>query len=258
MSGKMQDHDAISERAESLRPHLRGDTVVGIVLPHETMPEALGLSRVDDTDWSPFAWAGTVDTRTVLMAPDAPAGITRERVFAIRVLRALGSEILIIADRCAAIRPRFPAGSLVAIADHLNLSGTNPLLGPNDKRIGPRFPDMTSPYDLRLLEQIERMAVEEGQTIQRCVYANVGGPPTVAECRFLAYVGADVYGFGVVPDTITAIHAGLRVAAFAGVTACRIPEGPDSQETMAIDEAGLNDGVMRILMRLIRYGSWCD
>lgn len=245
-------YEAVTDAAEALRPSLPDTPVVGLIVPPGFETGTLGL--VQGTAWKPFIAAGEIGTRTAIRLPDAAQGIDPDRIFAIRVLRALGGTVLITIDLCTALRPRFHVGSLVAVADHLNLTGTSPLVGPNDERIGPRFPSMAEPYDSRLLDHVERIAVDERVAMQRGVYAGLAGPdlPTPAECRFLAYVGADVYGFGTVPDTLTAVHAGLQVLALAVVMACRLPDGPETGDpTRAALLADVAPGLVRLLTRVI-------
>lgn len=248
------DYDAIAAIADALRPGFKGRSVVGIALPSGVGQDVMGSAVTNDGNWRPFDGAALWDDHIALRLPGSSECIHKERIFAIRVLKRLGGESLVIADRCVALRSRFPVGSMVAIADHLNMTGTNPLAGPNDARIGARFPDMAAPYDVKWIRKVEQIGTEEGLPIQRCVYAGVSAPITVAECRLLAYAGADVYGFGVIPDTIAAVHAGLRVVAVARVTASRIPDGPTVPETETDSTLPISDDMLRILGRLFRSG----
>lgn len=239
------DAEQIASRAKTLRSRLPTTSVIGLGLAHGLDQAATGLSKRIETDWSPFAGASATGAHTVLVLPAARSPVDRTRIGAIRILKALGGETLITAGWGAALRSRFPVGSVVAVADHINLTGTNPLVGPNDERIGPRFPGMTAPYDVRMLECAEQAALETGIRMQRGVFAAVAHHPTPAECRFLAYVGADVYGFGIVPDAITAIHAGLQVLAVVMVNASRIPDG-----TSAYDAVDAGHGIAQVLARM--------
>lgn len=245
-------YEEIVEAANRLRPLLPGLSVIGLAVPPGVEVETLGLTR--SAGLRPFTAAGTTGTRTVVLLPDARQPIDPARVLAIRVLRALGGTVFVTVGLCAALRSRFPVGSLVAVVDHLNLTGTSPLVGPNDERIGPRFPGMAEPYATRLLDQAEQIAASERVTVQRVVYAGVAGPdlPTPAEDRFLASVGADVYGVGLIPDTLTAVHAGVQVLALAVVTACRSPDGVESGDPPAVMvPAGAVPGLTRVLARVI-------
>lgn len=146
--------------------------------------------------------------------------------FPVRVLRALGARTLIVSNACGGMNPLWNAGELMLIADHINLLGDNPLIGPNDDRLGPRFPDMSEPYaeSLRVLAREE--ARRQGITLREGVYVAVPGPnlETRAEYRFLRGIGADVVGMSTVPEVIVAIHAGMRVLGVSVITDMCIPD----------------------------------
>jgi purine-nucleoside phosphorylase len=146
--------------------------------------------------------------------------------YPIRLLRALGAEGLLLTSIVGSMTRELPAGSLVLLEDHLNLMGMNPLLGPNDEALGPRFPDMSQPYDPALRRLALAAARAQGITLREGVYAAVAGPnlETRAEYRFLRQIGADVVGMSVVPEVLTARHAGLRVMALCVVSDACIPE----------------------------------
>ena len=140
--------------------------------------------------------------------------------FPVRVLQALGVRALILTAATGGINPSFRPGDLVALSDHLNLIGQNPLRGPNDDRLGPRFPDMTAVYSPRLREIAHEEAGRMGFPLHDGVYACLPGPSyeTPAEIRMLRTLGADVVGMSTVPEAIVARHAGMEVLAFALVT----------------------------------------
>jgi len=140
--------------------------------------------------------------------------------FPVRVLRALGVETLILTAATGGINPAFCPGDLMLLSDHLNLIGSNPLRGPNDDRLGPRFPDMTDVYDRKLRELAHLEAGRIGLALHEGVYAALPGPSyeTPAEIRMLRVLGADVVGMSTVPEAIVARHSGMRVLAFALVT----------------------------------------
>jgi purine-nucleoside phosphorylase len=154
-------------------------------------------------------------------------GYTLQQVtFPVRVMRALGAETLIVSNACGGLNPLWSAGDLMLIADHINLLGDSPLIGPNDDRLGPRFPDLSAPYDSALRELARRVAADDKITLREGVYVAVAGPnlETRAEYRFLRAIGADVVGMSTVPEVIVAIHAGMRVLGLSIITDMCLPD----------------------------------
>ncbi len=147
-------------------------------------------------------------------------------VYPVRLLHALGARILVLTSIVGSMNPAMPPGSLVLLEDHLNLMGVNPLAGPNDEAVGPRFPDMSEPYDPALRALTLEVARAQGAPVRPGVYVAVAGPnlETKAEYRFLRQAGADVVGMSVVPEVLAARHAGLRVLAVVVVSDACIPE----------------------------------
>ena len=141
-------------------------------------------------------------------------------VFPVRVMGLLGVRVLVLTNAAGGINPKLKEGGLLVIRDHVNLQGTNPLLGPNEPRFGPRFPDMTEAYSRRLVELAHEEANKLGLELFEGVYAAVPGPSyeTPAEVRCLRTLGADVVGMSTVPEVIAANHMGLRVLAISCVT----------------------------------------
>lgn len=146
--------------------------------------------------------------------------------FPVRVLRALGARTLVVSNACGGMQPFWRAGDLMLIADHINLLGDNPLTGPNDDRLGPRFPDMSDAYDARLRALARAVALERGIALREGVYVAVSGPnlETRAEYRFLRAIGADVVGMSTVPEVIVAVHAGMRVLGLSIITDMCLPD----------------------------------
>jgi purine-nucleoside phosphorylase len=142
----------------------------------------------------------------------------------VRVMKHLGVELLIVSNASGGLNPRFASGDIVVIIDHINLMFDNPLIGDNDERMGPRFPDMSRPYDPALADQALSVARHENIAAHRGVYVAVQGPnlETRAEYRMLRMIGGDIVGMSTVPEVIVARHAGLRVLALSTVTnVCR-------------------------------------
>lgn len=143
-----------------------------------------------------------------------------EITFPLRVMKYMGVNVIIESNAAGGMNPNFKAGDLMVITDHINLIGNNPLIGPNDDKLGPRFVDMCEPYDKELIELYEKVAMREGIRIHRGVYVGVSGPnlETPAEYRFLRLIGADVVGMSTVPEVIVAKHSGLKVLGISCIT----------------------------------------
>ena len=151
-----------------------------------------------------------------------PAQIT----FPVRVLKRLGAGLLIVTNACGGLNPQFRTGDIMVIDDHINLMNDNPLVGINDDRLGPRFPDMSAPYAPDLIDRALEVARRENFAAHRGVYVAVTGPnlETRAEYRFLRAIGADVVGMSTVPEVIVAVHAGLRVLGLSVITDMCLPD----------------------------------
>jgi purine-nucleoside phosphorylase len=146
--------------------------------------------------------------------------------FPVRVLHALGAQTLIVSNACGGMHPLWAAGDLVLLADHINLLGDNPLVGPNDDRLGPRFPDMSAPYAPELRALARDVARGLGITLREGTYVAVAGPnlETRAEYRMLRAIGADVVGMSTVPEVIVANHEGMRVMGISIITDLCLPD----------------------------------
>ena len=159
----------------------------------------------------------------------------QEVAFPIRVLARLGAKILAVTNAAGGMNLEYKRGDIILIEDHINFMGLNPLIGPNDDRLGPRFPDMSRPYAERLLRLAEQAAGEEKLKVRRGVYVAVPGPnlETRAEYRFLRGMGADLVGMSTVPEVLVGVQMGLEVLGAAVVTdVC----DPDHLEPVDIKE----------------------
>jgi purine-nucleoside phosphorylase len=156
--------------------------------------------------------------------------------FPVRLLHALGARVLLLSGAAGGLHPLWQAGDLVMLSDHINLMGSNPLVGPNLDELGPRFPDMSMPYDHALQELTARTALELGMRLQRGVYAAVTGPnlETRAEYRMLRVLGADLVGMSTVPEVIVARHMDMRVLAVSVVTDLCLPDALEPADIDAI------------------------
>jgi purine-nucleoside phosphorylase len=170
----------------------------------------------------------------------------------VRVMKALGCEVLVVSNACGGLNPQFAKGDLMVIEDHVNLMGDNPLIGPNDDRLGVRFPDMCRPYDPELMARARRIALEERIVCHQGVFVAVAGPnlETRAEYRFLRGLGADVVGMSTVPEVIVAVHSGLRSVGFSVITDTCLPDAlePTNLEDI-IATANAAEKQLRVLVR---------
>ena len=183
-------------------------------------------------------------------------GYTFQQVtYPVRVLRALGAKALIVSNACGGMNPDYQPGDLMAIGDHINLMQGNPLVGPNDERLGVRFPDMSAPYDPSLLHLAAEIAREEKIRLHQGVYVAVTGPnlETRAEYTFLRRIGADVVGMSTVPEVLVGVHAGFRIFGISCVTDRCIPETlkPTTVEEVIRVATEAEPKITRLVARLI-------
>ncbi len=144
----------------------------------------------------------------------------RQAAHPVYTLKELGVKTVLLIDEVGHLNPRFETGGVSCIYDHINLMGDNPLIGENDDSLGPRFPDMSNPYDETLYGKIEKLMIEKRFKFYPSVYLGLTGPETEteAECRFYREIGADVLGYSVVPENLAAVHSGLRCLAFGMIS----------------------------------------
>lgn len=150
----------------------------------------------------------------------------QEVAFPVRVMSRLGVRTLLISSAAGGLNPLFRAGDLMLLTDHINLTGTNPLIGPNLDAFGPRFPDMAQVYDPALLSLARGTALEAGLLLREGVYVSILGPSleTPSETRFLRMIGADAVGMSTVSEVIAGVHCGLKILAIVVITNVNLPD----------------------------------
>ncbi len=176
--------------------------------------------------------------------------------FPVRIMKKLGVKILIISNAAGGLNPGFAPGDVMAIMDHINLTGQNPLIGPNLDNFGPRFPDMSAVYNQELIDLADKAALEEKMKLQKGVYIGITGPSleTPAETRFLRMIGGDAVGMSTIPEVIVGMHCGLRIL---GISAITNINRPDCMKPALLDEILANAGLAgekmaKILERVLK------
>lgn len=186
-------------------------------------------------------------------------GYTMQEIcFPVRVLKENGADTLFVSNACGGMNPLYSRGDIMLISDHINLLGDNPLVGPNDDELGPRFPDMSDPYTERLREIAQTVALEESIPMHQGVYVAVSGPmlETKAEYRFLRLLGADVVGMSTIPEVISAVHMGMDVLGISVITDECFPDVlepvniEDILEAAAMAEPKMTKVIIRVLEKL--------
>lgn len=186
-------------------------------------------------------------------------GYTMQQIaFPVRVAKSIGAQSLLVSNACGGLNPNFSRGDIMLITDHINFLGDNPLIGPNDDELGPRFPDMSEPYTERLLELAENVALEHSIKMHQGVYLAVTGPmlETKAEYRYMRQLGADVVGMSTVPEVISAVHMGMDVLGISVITDECFPDAlepvdiEDVLAAAAMAEPKMTQVIINVLERL--------
>ena len=180
----------------------------------------------------------------------------RQVTFPIRVMKSMGADTLVLTSAVGGMNPQYSLADIVILEDHINWLPDNPLRGVNDDRLGPRFPDMSAPWDRELIEKARRIALTLGITAHKGVLVAVPGPnlETRAEYRMLRMMGADIVGMSTVPECIVANHAGLKTAGFSIVTDMCLPDALEPADINRILKVAAQGGAQleRLLIEFFR------
>ncbi|HEV7280993.1 MAG TPA: purine-nucleoside phosphorylase [Pirellulaceae bacterium] len=180
----------------------------------------------------------------------------KQITFPVRVMKALGAGLLVVSNASGGMNPYYRSGDLVVIEDHINLLGDNPLIGVNDDRLGPRFPDMSQPYTFELVDRALAVARRNDIVAHKGVFVAVAGPnlETRAEYRFLRGIGADIVGMSTVPEVIVAVHAGMRVLGLSIVTDMCLPDAlePANVEKIIATAADAEPRLTKVLLGVLK------
>ena len=263
----------IQEAVAAIGQQYQGDVDVGIILgtglggaasllevestiPYESLPHFPRSTSISHAGQLVFGRLAGVRVVAMEGRFHAYEGYSQQQItFPVRVMHALGAQLLIVSNACGGMNPAHASGDILVIDDHINLMSGNPLVGVNDDNLGPRFPDMSAPYDPELIEAALSIASTEGITAHRGVYVAVTGPnlETRAEYRFLRTIGADVVGMSTVPEVIVAVHAGMRVLGLSVITDMCLPESlqPANVEDIIAVAAGSEPGLRKIILGVL-------
>ncbi len=234
----------VEEAVAAIRAHWNGMPKVGIILGTGLGGVAKNITDTVTFDYSqlPHFAASTAMTHAgklvcgkfngmdvVAMEGRIHAyeGYTWQQItFPVRVMKALGAELLIVSNACGGMNPQYRQGDIMVIEDHINLMGGNPLVGVNDEALGERFPDMCEPYTKTLVDKALEIGRKNGYAIHSGVYVGVLGPnlETRAEYRFLRGIGADAVGMSTIPEVIVAVHSQMRVLGLSIITDMCLPD----------------------------------
>jgi purine-nucleoside phosphorylase len=246
--------EEFEEAANLIRSHTQHRPTVGLILGSGLSPLATDVTEPDiiaynDIPHFPVSTVeghsgklviGQLEGQEVLVMQGRAhyyEGYSMQRIaLPVRVMHTLGINTLIVTNAAGGLNPTFQPGDLMLITDHINLigmAGLNPLRGPNDPHLGPRFPDMSQAYDPELRQIALKIANELGYTLRQGVYICLAGPSfeTPADLRFLRTIGADAVGMSTVPEVTAARHAGMRVLGLSGISNVASPESSEGHET---------------------------
>jgi purine-nucleoside phosphorylase len=174
----------------------------------------------------------------------------------VRVMKVLGAKLLIASNACGGLNPDFSAGDIMAITDHINMMGSNPLIGANLEEFGPRFPDMSEVYSKEYIAQLQAIATKQNIKLQQGVYCAVSGPnyASKAELKMLIIIGADTIGMSTIPECMVARHSGMTVLGVSCVTDMAIPDmmtSPSHEEILKVAE-GVKPKFVSLLSQFIK------
>jgi purine-nucleoside phosphorylase len=237
-------YDEIQEATDTIRARWKGRPQVGIILGTGLggLVEEIEAEAVVPYGEVPHFPVSTAPTHAGRLVCGRLAGKTvvamegrihfyegyslQQLTLPVRVFKGLGCEVLLVSNAAGGMNPQFSKGDLMVIEDHINLMGANPLIGPNDERLGPRFPDMCYPYDRDLIRRVRRIALEERIVCHQGVFVAVPGPnlETRAEYRFLRGIGADAVGMSTVPEILVGVHSTMRNVALSVITDMCLPD----------------------------------
>ena len=236
--------DKINEAVAAIRAHWHGKPHAGIILGTGlgSLAEQIEVEAAIDYEEIPHLAKSTATSHRGRLVCGMLEGVPimamegrlhmyegyslKQVTLPVRIMKAMGAELLIASNACGGMNPYFANGDLMVIEDHINLMGDNPLIGINDDRLGPRFPDMCQPYDLKLVDRALAIARRENIVAHKGVFVAVSGPnlETRAEYRFLRAIGADEVGMSTVPEVIVAVHSGMRVLGLSIITDMCLPD----------------------------------
>lgn len=173
----------------------------------------------------------------------------------VRAMKKLGIKLLIASNACGGLNPDFSAGDIMAITDHINMMGSNPLIGANLEEYGPRFPDMSEVYNKEYISQLQAISKKQNIQLQQGVYCGVSGPnyASKAELRMLITIGADAIGMSTIPECMVARHSGLKVLGLSCITDMAIPDtmtSPTHEEILKVAE-GVKPKFVSLLSQFI-------